>query len=143
MQPNEVLSLCFHFLCPDKETAHPIRLGRIRVHWSLEDEGLGFKTSENYEPSERWVLNRRLRGVSLLVQRLTRTLLCRWLACSEMECPYVTVLRPDLAVDLEVPLQAKVGAYIVSRQSARTMSQLVGCSCTCSLVKPSRFDGQS
>lgn len=72
MQPNEVLSLCFHFLCPDKETAHPIRLGRIRVHWSLEDEGLGFKTSENYEPSERWVLDR------LLIER-------RFVVCAEID----------------------------------------------------------
>lgn len=38
LQANEVMSTSFHFLCPEKETSHPIRLGRVRIHWLVEDE---------------------------------------------------------------------------------------------------------
>ena len=97
---HEVLSLTFHFLCPEKESVHPISLGHVRIYWktilstpshssAMAALGKGGSGSGNSRGRPAHIAN-------------------DWTACTEVLCPAVTVVKPDLAVDLHAPAEAKV-----------------------------------
>jgi hypothetical protein len=84
MENGEVLSVSLSFMCPDKESAHPIPLGKLRLLWAT------LPPSRDGDGGAA--------GPPLL-------------SCTEVDCPHVVVVRPDLAVDLQAPLSARVSTH--------------------------------
>jgi hypothetical protein len=88
LQFEDVRSIAFHFRCPPKPSTHPLPLGHMRVYWTAPQEpppaGAASTTT-------------------------TTTSSAGWVSCTEVPCPPVAVVAPDLAVHLQAPLEVRAG----------------------------------
>ena len=89
-QLEEVRSIAFHFRCPPRPSTHPLPLGHMRVHWTAPQEP---------PPA----------GAAAAAAAAATGSAAGWVSCTEVPCPPVAVVAPDLAVHLQASLEARAG----------------------------------
>ena len=85
-QLQDVLSLSFHFRCPPKPSSHPLPLGHMRIHWTAPQPP---------PPAAAATTAGAITG--------------GWASYTDVPCPSVSVVQPDVAVHLQAPLEVRAG----------------------------------
>lgn len=100
---QEILGLTFHFLCPEKESSHPISLGHVGIYWKMMPNPSAASTKRGVKEEEEEEAKKMMKKKqsSMIINK-------DWMACTEIPCPSVTVIKPELAVDMQAPAEAKV-----------------------------------
>jgi len=106
MQPQDVLSLTFPFLCPEKESSQALPLGRVRLYWRV------VPTPSSPPSSDKLAA----------VSASSSSSLSSWLACTEADCPSVGVVAPDVTIYLQAPLEATLGRAFKLRWTLRNLT---------------------
>ncbi|TFJ87161.1 hypothetical protein NSK_001493 [Nannochloropsis salina CCMP1776] len=97
MQSQDTLSLTFPFLCPGKECNQALPLGRMRLYWRVMPSSLSkTRPPKTFE-----------RSPGALIKDMSTHI--SWVSCTEVECPSVGVVAPDVTVHMQVPPEATVG----------------------------------
>jgi hypothetical protein len=85
-QLQDVLALSFHFRGPPKPSTHPLPLGHMRIHWTSPQDPPPAGAAKGALTSSTG-----------------------WVSCTDVPCPSVDVVAPDVAVHLQAPLEARCG----------------------------------
>lgn len=112
MQPHDVLTLTFPFLCPETESSQALSLGHMRLYWRV------VSTSSSSFPSSSF-------SEKPTAATTASPSSSSWLACTEAECPIVGVVAPDIIVHLHAPSDVILGQAFKLRWTLRNLTEKV------------------
>lgn len=110
MQPHDVLTLTFPFLCPETESSQALPLGQMRLYWRVVSTSSSSSSSSLGTPTAATTASSPSSS---------------WLACTEAECPSVGVVAPDITVHLHAPLEAMLGQAFKLHWTLRNLTEKV------------------